>query len=87
MRVCVILISLRSRPHRRRPISAIRKWLTRGHFRVFFDEVCSIRTIINPNEVNGPLGDESTGPFFQTWLDKLEQMEGRCEDKGSYTDF
>ena len=42
MCVCVILISLRSRPHRRRPISFIRKWLSRGHSRVFLTKFAQI---------------------------------------------
>ena len=77
MRVCVILMSFRSRPHRRRPISAIRKWLSAG-IPEFFDEVCPNRTIIDPNEVNGPLGDASAAAIFQAWVDKLEWTEDRC---------
>ena len=42
MHVCVILISLRSRPHRRRPISVICKWLSRGHSQVFLTKFAQI---------------------------------------------
>ena len=52
-------------------------------FPSFFDEVCPNRTIIDPNEVNRPMGDASTAA---SWLDKARTDGGSmCVDQGSYT--
>ena len=51
----------------------------------FFDEVCPNRIIIDPNEVNGSLGDASAATIFQAWLDKLERTEGRCVEIKDHT--
>jgi hypothetical protein len=83
--MCVILISLRSRPHCRRPIFVIRHWLSCGHSQVFFYEVCSNHTIIDPNKVNGPLGEASATAILQAWVDKLEWTEDRCVEIKDYT--
>jgi hypothetical protein len=54
-----------------------------GSFPSFFDEVCSNRTIIDliidPNEVNGPLGDALAAAIFQAWVDKLDKLEQELE--------
>jgi len=44
----------------------------------FFKQLCPNPTIIGREEVNGPLPGASAATIFQTWLDKLEQIEDRC---------
>ena len=50
-----------------------------------FDKVCLNRTIIDLNEVNGPLGDASAAAILQAWVDKLERTEDRCVEIKDHT--
>jgi hypothetical protein len=45
----------------------------------------SFPTIIDPNEVNGPLGDASTAAILQARVDKLEQTKDRCVEIKDHT--
>jgi hypothetical protein len=54
-------------------------------FPSFFDEVCSNRTIIDPNEVNGSLGKALATAILQAWVDTLEWTEDRCVEIKDYT--
>jgi hypothetical protein len=54
-------------------------------FPSFFYEVCSNHTIIDPNKVNGPLGEASATAILQAWVDKLEWTEDRCVEIKDYT--
>ena len=51
----------------------------------FFDKVCSTRTIIDRDKINGALGGASAATILAAWLDELERTEDRCVEIKDYS--